>query len=150
MRKMISMIVAGIALSTALGIAPKASSTSGATYNVSYKLYEFDSSNNYVISDENIVSQNILGGTQIGNLTISGDITNKTTFRNDEAYGVSGNVSFSYDYSGVYQTDTNTDWNLIEDTSTSVDDQTLSGSVAKGAMIVQKSYEGDIWENSES
>lgn len=118
------------------------------TYNISHELYEFDSSNNYVLSDSNKVDKNIDDKSQIGQLTISGDITQQTEFRNDEAYGVSGNVSFSYSYDGSYQTDINTDWNLISDSCTSVDDQTLSGSIAKGTLIIQKSYNGDIWENA--
>ena len=119
----------------------------GLEYEVSHKLYEFDTSNNYIISDDNIISQNVLGDNKIGKLTITGNITNKTTFRNEEAYGANGNISFSYSYNGLYQTSINTDWNLISDTSNYVDDQMLSGNVAKGAMIVQKSYTGDIWAN---
>lgn len=118
------------------------------TYNISHELYEFDSSNNYVLSDSNKVDKNIDDKSQIGQLTISSDITQQTEFRNDEAYGVSGNVSFSYSYDGSYQTDINTDWNLISHSYTSVDDQTLSGSIAKGTLIIQKSYNGDIWENA--
>lgn len=122
--------------------------SSNSTYYVSHKLYEFDSSDNYVFSDEKIVSNNIVGSAQIGKLTISGGISKQTTFRSDEAYGVNGGVSFSYIYNGEYQTGTNTDWNLIADTCTSIDDQMLTASVAKGAMIVQKSYDGDVWENA--
>lgn len=117
-------------------------------YEVSHSLYEFDASNDYVISDENRVEETVLGVRQLGKLTITGDIKQKTSFRQTEAYGVSGNVSFSYAYDGKYQTDTNTDWNIVSDTCTNNDDQTLSGSMAKGVMIVQKSYDGNTWTNA--
>lgn len=148
MRKLLAIIVTGITLTNIFNLNENVSVASEISYDVSHKLYEFDTSCNYEISDDKIVSSNVLENNQIGNLTISGNITNKTTFRNDEAYGVEGNISFSYGYNGAYQTSTNTDWNLISDTCTIVDDQILTGSVNKGVMIVEKSYDGDVWTNA--
>ena len=150
MKILSAKIISGFILAAGLGanFANEASPISEQKYEVSHKLYEFDTTNNYVISDNNLVSQNVLGSNSIGRLTISGNITQKTKFRNDEAYGVNGKISFSYNYYGAYQTSEKTDWNIMADTCTSIDNQTLSGSIAKGALIVQKSYDGDIWNNA--
>lgn len=148
MEKIFGLSIIASTLVAGLGINFNNAVSNNSTYYISHKLYEFDSSDDYVISDDKIISNNVVGISQIGQLTISGDISKKTTFRNDEAYGVNGNISFSYSYNGNYQTNTNTVWNLIADTCTNVDDQTLTGSVAKGALLVQKSYDGDIWENA--
>lgn len=49
-------------------------------YEVSHSLYEFDASNDYVISDENRVEETVLGVKQLGKLTITGDIKQKNKF----------------------------------------------------------------------
>lgn len=147
MGKIFALSIIASALIAQLGTNLNKTASSSSTYYVSHKLFEFDSSDDYVFSDDKVVSCNPLGDSQIGKLTISGDISKKTTFRNEEAYGVNGNVGFSYSYNGAYQSSTKTDWNLIADTCTNIDDQALSGSIAKGALLVQKSYDGDIWEN---
>ncbi len=58
--------------------------------------YEFNNSSKYVLDDDNIVNEMTFGKKQLGKLTISGNITQESTFRNTVAYGIKENISFSY------------------------------------------------------
>lgn len=115
---------------------------------VNAKTYEFDEGNNYNFSSGGEVSSMTFGRKTLGSLTISGEITDITTFRNRTAYGVNGNLSFSYNYDGSLQSNTKENWNLISDTGVTVNDVTLSGSINKGALIVQDSSDGSSWNNT--
>jgi hypothetical protein len=101
------------------------------------KTYEFDENNGYTFSSASEVSSMSFGKKQLGTLTISGNITDTSTYRNKSAYGVGDDsqVSFSYDYDGSLLTDDKDVWHLVDDTGTSVDGFNLSGSIGKGAMI---------------
>lgn len=107
--------------------------------------YEFKKSSTYDLDDANIVESMTFGQKQLGHLTISGDITQESTFRNTVAYGIKDNISFSYSYDGSFQSGNKKEWNITSDSGKKVNGISLSGSIAKGALIVQKSFEGDVW-----
>ena len=117
---------------------------------VSAKTYEFDASNNYNFSSASEVSTMSYGRKQMGTLTIAGNITDTSTFKNKTAYGVGDEsvISFSYSYDGAYQTSTKEDWNLRSDSGTKVDEFDLSGSIDKGVLLVQTSSDGSTWVNA--
>ena len=117
---------------------------------VAAKTYEFDASNNYNFSSASEVSTMSYGRKQMGTLTISGNITDTSTFKNKTAYGVGDDsvISFSYSYDGAYQTSTKEDWNLRSDSGTKVDEFDLSGSIDKGVLFVQTSSDGTTWVNA--
>ena len=75
---------------------------------VAAKTYEFDANNNYNFSSASEVSTMSYGRKQMGTLTLSGNITDTSTFKNKTAYGVVDDsvISFSYSYDGAYQTST--------------------------------------------
>ena len=111
---------------------------------VNAKTYEFDANNDYSFSNASEVSTMSYGRKQMGTLTISGNITDKSTFKNKTAYGVGDDsvISFSYSYDGAYQTSVKEDWNLRSDSGTKVDKFDLSGSIDKGVLLVQISSDG--------
>ena len=117
---------------------------------VNAKTYEFDANNDYSFSNASEVSTMSYGRKQMGTLTISGNITDKSTFKNKTAYGVGDDsvISFSYSYDGAYQTSVKEDWNLRSDSGTKVDEFDLSGSIDKGVLLVQISSDGSTWVNA--
>ena len=117
---------------------------------VAARTYEFDANNNYNFSSASEVSTMSYGRKQMGTLTISGNITDTSTFKNKTAYGVGDDsvISFSYSYDGAYQTSTKENWNLRSDSGTKVDEFDLSGSIDKGVLLVQTSSDGSTWVNA--
>ena len=117
------------------------------TITIDAKTYEFAEDNGYNFSSASEVSSMSFDKKQLGSLSISGEITDTSSYRNKTAYGVSDNsqISFSYSYDGSLLTDNKDEWHLIDDTGTSVDEFNLSGSVGKGVMMVQKSSDGSTW-----
>lgn len=116
---------------------------------VSAKTFEFDAKNDYNFSTTTGVSTMSYGKKQMGSLTISGNITETSNFKNKPAYGIGDDsvISFSYSYDGTYQTSVKEDWNLRSDSGTKVDEFNLSGSIDKGALLVQTSSNGSTWSN---
>ena len=117
------------------------------TITVGAKTYEFDENNDYTFSSASEVSSMSFGKKQLGTLTISGNITDTSTYRNKTAYGLGDDsqISFSYGYDGSLLTDDKDVWHLIDDSGTAVDGFNLSGSIGKGVMMVQKSRDGSTW-----
>ena len=97
------------------------------------KTYEFSGSNNYEFSNAEEVETMTFGQKTLGTFSISGDVTDTSTYRNQTAYGVNGSLSFSYDYDGSLQSGTKKKWNLHSDSGNKIDDFTISGSIKKGA-----------------
>ncbi len=110
--------------------------------------YEFEKDNDYQFSSAEEVSSMTYGRKTLGTFSISADLKEVNDFRGVEAYGVLGNVSFSYSYDGSLQTDSVKDWNLVEDTGKKVDGFEVSSKIRKGVMLVQKSYDGITWEEA--
>lgn len=110
-------------------------------------IYEFDEDNAYEISSASAVNMMSFGKKQLGYLTINGEVTDTSSYRNKIAYGVSDNsqISFSYSYDGSLMSDNKDEWHLINDKGTDVDGFHLSGSIGKGVMMVQKSNDGITW-----
>ena len=146
---LISLFVCSICLGVVL-INVSAADAQSTSVTITAKTYEFDASNNYNFSSASEVSTMSYGRKQMGTLTISGNITDTSTFKNKTAYGVGDEsvISFSYSYDGAYQTSTKEDWNLRSDSGTKVDEFDLSGSIDKGVLLVQTSSDGSTWVNA--
>ena len=105
--------------------------------------YEMDEGAEYSYSSCNSVTSMSYGKSSMGALTVTGDINQEGTYRNTLAYGLeSGSLSFSYSYDGSYQNEAKGNWYIKSDNKTSVAGISLSGSIGKGVLIVQKSYDG--------
>lgn len=143
----ISVMMLIISLFATVVIASANNATASSTITIDAKTYEFSEDNGYNFSSASEVSSMSFGKKQLGSLSISGEITDTSSYRNKTAYGIGDNsqISFSYSYDGSLLTDNKDEWHLIDDTGTSVDGFNLSGSIGKGVMMVQKSSDGSTW-----
>lgn len=111
--------------------------------------YEMDEGAGYNYSSNNSVTSMSYGKSSMGALTVTGDINQEGTYRNTLAYGLeSGSLSFSYSYDGSYQNEAKGNWYIKSDNKTSVAGISLSGSIGKGVLIIQKSYDGSTYTNA--
>ena len=89
------------------------------------------------------------GKSSIGSFQIAGNINKETTYMGFPAVGLeSGNLSFEYRYNGSYLKESDTSWSLTDDGSREIDSIKLDASIKKGALLVQKSYDGKAWINA--
>lgn len=112
---------------------------------VDVKSYELAEGSKFSFSNAMAVENMEYGKKALGEFSLVGQITRKGNYRKHTAYGLQGDVAFSFKYDGSYQTDKAEDWNIISEEGTIVDDIRLSGSIAKGALIVQKSEDAYTW-----
>lgn len=150
MKKLKSLCVMPIALETMLGMGTFLNTVSAQEPSIPIKAhaYELDDKSSYDFSSASEVSSMTFGKKTLGEFSISANVIETGTYRNTPAYGVSGNVSFSYSYDGSFQTSVLENWNLITDEGTTVGDIELSGSIGKGALIVQTCHDGSTWNNA--
>lgn len=123
----------------------KAEAENAKTKEVPTVLYESLTDNGYAFNDDNIVSCMSIDSTKVGSLTISGLFNSETTFRNFPAFGTEGLVSFSYSFDKKFMSGVKEEWNIKEDKNKVVNENTLTGSIKNGAMIIEKSYDGVVW-----
>ena len=107
--------------------------------------YELPEGSSYNYSSASPVSDLTYGRKTMGTFYIIGNFNEESTYQDKLAYGTEETISFGYYYDGAYQTDILENYNILADESTVVAGSTLSGSIAKGALIVQKSYDGINW-----
>lgn len=107
--------------------------------------YELSEGSSYNYSGATPVSDLTYGRKTMGTFYIVGNFNEESTYQDKFAYGTEETISFGYYYDGAYQTDVLENYNILVDESTVVSGSTLSGSIAKGALIVQKSYDGVNW-----
>ena len=72
--------------------------SSAASSNPSVSAYEMGEDTGYYYGISNLVSNMSFGSPTAGTMSISGDVSEKTSFRGSEAYGVTGSVTFDYVY----------------------------------------------------
>ena len=98
------------------------------------QLFELSDNNDYNIEGQQEVTSFAYGKSSLGSFSINGDIDDVATYRGKPAYGVSGNLSFSYTYNGYLQDNSAESWNISSDTATSVVGYSLTGSVGQGVV----------------
>lgn len=111
------------------------------------QLFELSDNNDYNIEWQQEVTSFAYGKSSLGSFSINGDIDDVATYRGKTAYGVSGNLSFSYTYNGYLQGNSAESWNISSDTATSVAGYSLTGSVGQGVVLIQTSTNGSVYEN---
>ena len=107
--------------------------------------FELTEESSYNYSGASPVSDLTYGRKTMGTFYIIGNFNEESTYQDKLAYGTEETISFGYYYDGAYQTDVIENYNILADESTVVAGSTLSGSISKGALIVQKSYDGINW-----
>ena len=115
--------------------------------NIEGKSYEFEDGTGYNFEELLPVSKMTYGTKSLGTFSISGEITDVSTYRKMPAYGVSGNIHFSYSYNGWLQNRKKEQWNLNNDTANSINGEILSGSIGFGTVLVQMSSDGSVYSN---
>lgn len=111
------------------------------------QLFELLDNTGYNIDGQQEVTSFAYGKSSLGTFSINGDINDIATYRGKTAYGVSGNLSFSYAYDGTLQGNNIENWNLSADSATSVAGYNLTGSIGEGVVLIQASTNGDVYEN---
>lgn len=107
--------------------------------------YEFDNGDYYFSASEPIAMMSF-GKQAIGSLIVSGHLTGSTEFNGVQAFGVQdGQVSFSYVYDDMFISEDNP-YHVISDKGNKIDGIKLSAKIEKGALLIQKSSNGDSWE----
>lgn len=110
--------------------------------------YEMKGSAKYAYDENTPVENMSYGKSSIGTLSISGADLIKSSYNGQTAYGSTGNVSFSYTFDASLINAADDKWHIVEDSEKKVAGQKLDGSVLKGALIIQKSYDGKTYENA--
>ena len=113
----------------------------------SAQLFELADNNGYNIDGQPGVTSFAYGKSSLGTFSINGNIDDVSTYRGKIAYGVTGNLSFSYSYDGFLHGDSAESWNLSSDPATSVAGYGLTGSVGQGVVLIQTSTNGNVYEN---
>lgn len=116
------------------------------SYTVSGSSYELTDDSAFNISKATGKSTLCYGKRSLGNLTIGGALDGTSSYQGVPAYGVTGEVAFSYSYGGEYQDKDKYTWNLESSDAKNVAGVSLSKKVSKGAVIVQRSSDGRNWE----
>lgn len=135
------LIFAGIGANTSVCVAEAATLTPAA------QLYELPDNNGYNIEEQQEVTSFAYGKSSLGTFSVSGNIDDVSAYRGKTAYGVSGNLSFSYAYDGALQGNNAENWNLSFDTATSVAGYNLPVSIGQGVVLIQTSTNGSVYEN---
>ncbi len=134
-----------VAIAIVIGIfIPQVAAAS--SYTVSGCSYELTDDSAFDISKATVKSTLCYGKRSLGNLTIGGALDGTSSYQGVPAYGVTGEVAFNYSYGGEHQDEDNYTWNLESSDAKNVAGVSVSKKVAKGAVIVQRSADGQTWE----
>ena len=118
------------------------------TVNPSVSAYELGENSDYDFEGQTETTSFAYGKSTLGVFSVTGKIDEADTYRNKTAYGVSSNLSFSYSYDGFLQGNDVESWNIYSDSSTSVAEYNISGSVGEGVLLVQTSNNGSSYTNA--
>lgn len=125
------------------------------TINVSGKLYEFDEKSEYEYSSVTPV-EIIVNEGKLGSFSISGDIKPIADINGFSAYQVQhsdvtdrkddeGIVQLSYELGDTLVSVAETDWHIVEDKTSKINEEKLDEKILNGAIILQTSLDGETW-----
>lgn len=121
-------------------------------YAVSYqpdgKIYELPEDADYSTSGHSEAKSFSYGRSSMGELCLSGTISEEAAYNGRIAYSTSGPVTFGYQYDGAFHTDNKDAWNIYSDGGKTVNGIEVPKKVKSGAIIIQKSVDGVNWENA--
>jgi len=112
------------------------------TFKPSATMYTFDEKSHYEISSSAKTT-----GTAFGTLEISGEMRESGTKGIYKKYIVNtGNFAVEYSFQQSALNRGSTAWHIIEDKTKEVNDITLEENILSGAVIVQSSRDGKLWQ----
>ena len=112
----------------------------------------YETKKDYDYSKSEPVDEMSFGKESLGKFKVSGNTNSSTKYKDTNekeyvAYGLSsGQLSFSYEYDG-YLLDENGEHYLADDTRKKYNGAKLGAKINKGILNIQKSFDGDDWEN---
>ena len=116
------------------------------SYTIESKNYELSDGVSFNVEGVSSKSTLCYGANSIGSLKVSGSVNEQSTYNSYNAIGAYGEVALTYSYNGVYQTGSKEQWNLSSSNAKTVNGIDLGKKVEKGAIIVERSYDGRQWE----
>lgn len=113
-----------------------------ATFNVKGTIYKFDGDSHYEMDSTNKSSESAYG-----TLSLSGDMRENGSMGIYKKYTVNqGNFSISYSFNASALNATATTWHIVEDKTKQVNDMKLEQNIMTGALIIQSSRDGKLWQ----
>ncbi len=113
-----------------------------ATFNVKGTIYKFDGDSHYEMDSTNKSSESAYG-----TLSLSGDMRVNESMGINTQYTVNQeNFSISYSFNASALNAATTTWHIVEDKTKQVNDLELEKNIQTGALIVQSSRDGRLWQ----
>ena len=146
MNKMFSAIIAAVILMSFSFISPLNTSAKEQSISLNGMVYEFEEKSKYEVDESSPTFKSEKTKT-LGNLSITGDISNEFVKDNLTAFEISDGTVFSvqYKYDNTLKNAAKTDWHLVEDNDEVVNKVDLGDDVDYGAVILQTSFDGKKW-----
>lgn len=131
-----------LVLTMLISICPLSATAKDSTLEVSGKIYAFDKDSHYEISADTQSDDD-----PFGTLSLTGNLRESGTMGTYKKYIVnSGLFSISYAFDQSKLTVPSTNWHIVEDKTKTVGDHSLDKNILSGAVIVQSSRDGKLWQ----
>lgn len=131
-----------LAVMLLMSICPLSTAAKESTVNVSGRVYTFDKNAHYDISEGTPVNDQ-----PIGTLSLTGDLKESGTTGTYRRYVVNGeSFSIAYTFDKSILNLPGTGWHITEDKTKFIDGYTLGENILSGAIVVQSSRDGKLWQ----
>lgn len=112
------------------------------TLNVTGSIHKLAEDSHYEISSTTKTNERAFG-----TLSLSGDMRENGSMGIYKKYTVNqGNFSISYSFNASALNATATTWHIVEDKTKQLDDMKLEQNIMTGALIIQSSRDGKLWQ----
>lgn len=126
------------------------SAKENSSYLPSHISYQVKDGENFEFTENAKISEFSYGDDSVGDLIVTGGITEVSSFNGTTSYSVENDLIIKYKYNLNYQSGNSEQWNLISSDKKKVGDVNLPQKMKKGAVILQKSEDGRKWETINS
>lgn len=140
--RMNRLLCALMVLFMLISISVTAVSAKEATLNVQGTIHKFEEGDHYEMSASTRSTESAFG-----TLSLGGDLMANSTMGIYPKYTVNqGNFSISYSFNASALNAAATTWHITEDKTKQVNDMKLGENIMSGALIVQSSCDGRLWQ----
>lgn len=112
------------------------------------RLYQTNDEAEYSIDEKSRVAEFEYGENSIGVFSVYGEVSQQGQYNSVPAYGVKDLLTIKYEYDGSYHGEEKDKWNLVSSDAKKAAEIELSKKIQNGVIIIQKSVDGEIWENA--
>lgn len=117
-------------------------------YDITGECYELNDDSGFDISKADTQSVLSHGSGSIGLLSISGELDGTYSYQGWTAYGTTEQVQLSYSLNEEYRDSATSKWEFESSNAKTVAGVSLSKKVTNGAIIIQRSTDGENWETT--